>query len=89
LVVLGAWDGQALAAGLALESQWRLAGPLRGFVALSATTEREISVGPGRAGYLRPALEAGPSVQLGSGSVRGELLLSGRLGLLVIRGKGA
>jgi hypothetical protein len=87
LLVLGAWDGQAFAAGLALESQWRLAAPLRGFVALSATTEREISVGPSRAGYVRPSLSAGPLLQLGSGKVRGEFVLSGRLGLLFIRGK--
>jgi hypothetical protein len=87
LVLLSAWDGKGFASGLALESSLRLAGPLRGFVALSATTERELSVGPGRAGYLRPALEAGPSLRLGRGWVRGELTLSGRLGLLVLRGK--
>jgi hypothetical protein len=87
LAVTSSWDGQAFAAGLAVEARWPLAGPLRGFVALSATTEREMAVEPGRAGYLRPALEAGPSLRLGAGSVQGELLLSGKLGLLVLRGK--
>jgi hypothetical protein len=61
---------------------------LRGFVGLSGTTEREKIVGLGRAGYTRPALEAGPLLGLGSGRVRAELGLSGRLGLLILWGKG-
>lgn len=86
--LMGAYDGNGFASGLAVESRWRLLGPLRGFVGFSATTEREKIVGLGRAGYTRPALEAGPLLGLGSGRVRGELGLSGRLGLLILRGKG-
>ena len=87
LSLVSAYDGNAFASGLAVESRWRLLGSLRGFVGLSATTEREKTVGQGRARYTRPALEAGPSLGLGSSRLRGELGLSGRLGLLVLRGK--
>jgi hypothetical protein len=86
--LLGAHDGNGFASGLAVESRWKLLDPLRGFVGFSATTEREKTVGLGRAGYTRPALEAGPLLRLGSGRVLGELGLSGRLGLLILRGKG-
>ena len=88
LALMGTHDGNALAAGLAVESRWRLLGPVRGFVALSAATEREKSVGLARAGYMRPALEAGPLLGIGSSRLRGEIGLSGRFGLLVMRGKG-
>jgi hypothetical protein len=87
LTLMSAYDGNALALGLAAETRWHLLGPLRGFVALTATTEREKSVGVGHAAYLRPSVEAGPSLGLGSHKVRGEIGLSGRLGLLILRGK--
>ena len=88
LALMSAYDGNEFASGVAIESRWRLLGPLRGGVGLSATTEREKNVGPGRAGYTRPALEVGPSLGLGSSRLRGELGLSGRFGLLILRGKG-
>ena len=88
LALMSKYDGNALASGLALESSWRLLGPVRGFVGLSATTEREMSVGLARAGYTRPALEAGPLLGIGSSRLRGEIGLSGRFGLLILRGKG-
>ena len=88
LALMSAYDGNAFASGIAIESRWSLLGPLRGFVGLSATTEREKNVGPGRAGYTRPALEVGPSLGLGRSRLRGELGLSGRFGLLILRGKG-
>jgi hypothetical protein len=56
-------------------------------VALSATTEREIDVGGGHAAYLRPSIDVGPSLGLGSHRVRAEIGLSARLGLLILRGK--
>jgi hypothetical protein len=87
LALVSAYDGNAFASGLAIESRWRLLGSLRGFVGLSATTEREKSIGPGRARYTRPALEAGPSLGLESGRLRLEIGLSGRFGILVVRGK--
>jgi hypothetical protein len=84
----GAYDGNAFALGAAAESSFSLHGPLRGVVGIDATTERELGVGPGRAGYLRPALAAGPSFTLGRGRIRGELGACGRLGILFLRGKG-
>jgi hypothetical protein len=87
LALLGAYDGNAFGAGVASETRWSLLGPLRGFVGLSATTEREKDVGSGHAGYMRPALEVGPALGLGRGRTRGEIGLSGRLGLLILRGK--
>jgi hypothetical protein len=87
LALTGAYDGNALALGLAAETRWRVLGPWRGFVALSATTEREIEVGGAHAAYLRPSIDVGPSLGLGSHSVRAEVGLSARLGLLILRGK--
>jgi hypothetical protein len=87
LAVEGAYDGNAPALGLALSASRALSGGLRAFVAASATTERERSVGPATAGYMRPTLEAGPALRLGRVGVSGEIGLSGRLGLLILRGK--
>jgi hypothetical protein len=87
LTLMSAYDGNAFTSGLALESRWKVLGPLHGFVGLSATLEREKTVGPGHAGYTRPALEAGPSLRLGNGGMQFELGLCGRLGLLILRGK--
>jgi hypothetical protein len=87
LAVEGAHDGNAPALGLALSASRALSGGLRAFVAASATTERDRSVGPATAGYMRPTLEAGPALRLGRGGVSGEIGLSGRLGLLILRGK--
>jgi hypothetical protein len=87
MALTGAFDGNGLGMGIAAESNWRLYGPLRGWVGLSAFTERDKNIGPGRAAYTRPALEAGPSLRFGRGRVQGEIGLAGRLGLLLLRGK--
>jgi hypothetical protein len=87
LAVEGAHDGNAPALGFALSASRALSGGLRAFVAASATTERDRSVGPATAGYMRPTLEAGPALRLGRGGVSGEIGLSGRLGFLILRGK--
>jgi hypothetical protein len=87
LAIEGAHDGNAAALGLALSASRALWAGVRVFAAASATTERDRSVGLGTAGYLRPTLEAGPALRLGRGVVSGEIGLSGRLGLLILRGK--
>ena len=87
LAIEGAHDGNAPAFGLVLLASRTLSGGLRAFVAASATTERDRSVGPAIAGYMRPTLEAGPALRLGRGGVSGEIGLFGRLGLLILRGK--
>jgi hypothetical protein len=88
LAVLGAHDGNAFALGFALSANLAVAGRLRAFVAASATTERERKFDHATAGYTRPALEAGPALRFGGGRVSGDIGLSGRLGILVVRGKG-
>jgi hypothetical protein len=82
-----AFDGNGSATGIGVEVWETLLGPLRGLLGLAATTERNQSVGTATAGYLRPALEAGLALQLGRGRLRAELGASGRLGILIFRGK--
>ena len=84
----GAFDGNGLAMGIAAESNWRLAGPLRGWAGLSVFTERAKDIDVGQAAYTRPTLEAGPSVRVGHGRIQSEIGLCGSLGLLLLRGKG-
>jgi hypothetical protein len=85
-----AHDGQAGALGLGLLAgrAFALQGRLRGFLAASALTEREEKVGPGRVGYTRPSLQAGPALRWGQGRSAAELGLSAQLALLLVRGKG-
>ena len=87
LALVAAIDSNSSATGIAIEVRQRLAGSLRGFAGLLATTERNQNVGPAVAGYLRPALEAGAVVRIGRGRVQGEVGASGRLGILFVRGK--
>ncbi len=87
LALTAALDGNGLATGAVIEVRQVLAGPVRGLVGVSATTERDQSVGAGTARYTRPALEAGVALRLGHGRVQGEVSASGRLGVLIVRGK--
>ena len=87
LAIAGAYDGNAAALGLALSASRALSGGFRAFVAAYATTERDRSVGLATAGYIRPTLEAGPALRIGHGAISAEIGLSGRLGLLIVRGK--
>ncbi len=88
LAVEGAHDGNAPALGLALSASLALSGGFRAFAAASATTERDRRVGLATAGYVRPTLEAGPALRLGRGVASAEIGLSGKVGLLIVRGKG-
>jgi hypothetical protein len=87
LTFVGAYDGNAAGLGAVLEVRRTLIGPIRGFVMLSGTTERDRTIRPGAASYMRPALEVGPALDLGRGSIRGEIGISGRLGLMLLHGK--
>jgi hypothetical protein len=87
IAAAGAYDGNASGFGLAIELRRRVAGPLRAWLGLTATSEREQAVGPAKAGYFRPAVELGPAFQLGEGRVRADLAASGRLGVSFVRGK--
>jgi hypothetical protein len=87
LALAAAIDRNSSATGIAIEARQALVGPLRGFVGLVATTERDQYVGSAVAGYLRPAFEAGAVVRIGRGRVQGEIGASGRLGMLFVRGK--
>ncbi len=87
LAVVGAHDGNAAALGGAIEVRRQLVGPLLGWAGVSATTERDRRVGPAAGGYLRPALDLGPAFRLGGGRVQADLAASGRLGVLILRGK--
>jgi hypothetical protein len=87
LALVAALDGNGAAAGIDVQGAVSLAGPLRGFLALTASTEREQKLGVARAAYLRPALEAGLGMRLGRGPLQGDLGVSGRLGVLIDRGK--
>jgi hypothetical protein len=88
LALAGAFDGNAFALGIAAESNWRLHGPLHVWAGLSAFTERTKNIGPGQAGYTRPAIAFGPSLRLGHGRIQGEIGMAGQLGILRLRGKG-
>jgi hypothetical protein len=87
LALAAALDSNRMAAGGAVEVRVCLVGPLYGLVGLTATTERNQRVGVAVAGYLRPALDVGVAVRMGRGRVQGEVGASGRLGLLIVRGK--
>lgn len=87
LVLAGLYDGDAAAPGALLEVRLPLLGPWLGRIGFSASTEREESVGVGRAGYMRPAMEIGPGLSLGQHGIRGELDLSVLLGLLILQGE--
>jgi len=87
LAFAGAYDGNATAFGLALSASRALSGGFRAFIAASAATERDRRVGLATAGYIRPTLEAGPALRIGRGAIGAEIGLSGRLGLLIVRGK--
>ena len=87
LAIMGAYDGNASAVAAALELRRWLAGSVLGFVGLTGTSERERSVGSAVGGYTFPALEAGAALGAERGRLRGELGLSARLGILIVRGK--
>jgi hypothetical protein len=87
LQVGGAHDGNAGALAAAFELRRAMWGPLHIALGASMTSEREQRVGVAHAGYLRPAIELGPFARLGRGGLQGELAASGRLGLLLLRGK--
>jgi hypothetical protein len=86
LAINGAYDGNPLAFGFAVEARRRLLGPVFAWVGLTSTTERDQRVGPAQGGYTRPALEAGPAVRFGRGWVRADVAASARLGILIVRG---
>jgi hypothetical protein len=88
LAVLGVHDGNAAALGIAVEARRQLVGPLYGWAGLGATTERDRTVGPAVAGYMRPAIELGPAFRIGRSRVQADLAASFRLGILFLRGKG-
>jgi hypothetical protein len=87
LTALATYDGNAPALGAMVEVRRSLMGPLRGWLALSCSTERELRVGAAQGGYLVPALEMGPAIVLGRGRLRGEVEASARLGVIIVRGK--
>jgi hypothetical protein len=87
LTLGGAYDGNAAAPGIALEARRELLGPWWIWVGVAASTDRELAFGQAKAGYVRPALELGPAVRLGSGALRVDLAASGRLGIASFRGK--
>jgi hypothetical protein len=58
-----------------------------GLVGLTGTTERERGVGSAVGGYTFPALDAGAALGVERGRLKGEIGLSARLGILIVRGK--
>jgi len=87
LAITGAYDGNASAMAAALEVRRRLADSVVGLVGLTGTTERERGVGSAVGGYTFPALDAGAALGVERGRLKGEIGLSARLGILIVRGK--
>lgn len=88
LSFLTALDGNGLAFGGGADAFIYLYGALHAALTLSATTEREQSIGPAQVGYMRPALAVGPALLLGRGRIRWQLGATGQGGMLRMRGKG-
>jgi hypothetical protein len=87
LALQGGYDGNGAALGIAIEARRALVGPLLAWAGVCAATERERAVGPAVGGYSRPAMEIGPALRLGHGRVQADFAASGRLGIVIVRGR--
>lgn len=87
LALGGAYDGNAAAPGLAIDVRRELLGPLWLWFGLATSTERELTFGQAKAGYVRPAFDVGGALRFGRGAMRADFAASGKFGIVVFRGK--